>query len=143
MSMLTLDDAAYGELLEFRTALRRFLHWSDQQAQLEGLTAQQHQLLLAIRGHADGEPTISDVADSLLLRHHSAVELVDRAAQSGLVRRATDDDDRRVVRLSLTSRGQHKLQRLSAAHLDELQRLAPAVVRLARGLDDSSDDDSS
>ena len=118
MTTLTLDDAAYGELLEFRTALRRFLHWSDQQARLEGLTAQQHQLLLAVRGHAGGEPTISEVADSLLLRHHSAVELADRAGQAGLVRRAVDDDDRRVVRLSLTPKGQRVLHRLSAAHID-------------------------
>jgi len=138
MTTLTLDDAAYGELLEFRTALRRFLHWSDEQARLEGLTAQQHQLLLAVRGHAGGEPTISEVADSLLLRHHSAVELADRAEQAGLVRRAVDDEDRRVVRLSLTPKGQRVLHRLSAAHIDELQRLAPAVVRLARGLDDPS-----
>jgi DNA-binding MarR family transcriptional regulator len=137
MTTLTLDDAAYGELLEFRTALRRFLHWSDQQARLEGLTAQQHQLLLAIRGHA-AEPTISEVAESLLLRHHSTVELVDRAEQAGLVQRAVDDDDRRVVRLSLTPKGHRVLHRLTAAHIDELQRLAPAVVRLARGLDDDA-----
>ena len=92
-------------------------------------------MLLAIRGHADGEPTISEVAESLLLRHHSTVELADRAEQAGLVKRAIDDDDRRVVRLSLTPKGQRLLHRLSAAHIDELQRLAPAVVRLARGLD--------
>ena len=136
----TLRDEQYGELLEFRTALRRFLHWSDDQARRAGLTAQQHQLLLAIKGHAnqgrDGpEPTIGEVAESLLLRHHSTVELIDRAEQAGLVHRSVDEADRRVVRLSLTAKGQRVLQKLSASHLDELRRLAPTVARLARGLD--------
>ena len=69
-------------LLEFRTGLRRFLHWSEEQARAAGLTAAQHQLLLAVRGH-DGGPTIGEVAEQLLLRHHSAVELVDRAERPG------------------------------------------------------------
>ena len=138
MTQATLGDEQFAELLEFRTALRRFLHWSDEQARLAGLTAQQHQLLLAIRGHKGAAPTVGEVADSLLLRHHSTVELVDRAAQAGLVHRTVDEADRRVVRLSLTSKGQRLLHRLSAAHLDELKRLAPTVARLARGLEDES-----
>jgi DNA-binding MarR family transcriptional regulator len=137
-----LGDDQYVELLEFRTALRRFLHWSEQQAREAGLTAQQHQLLLAIRGHTVGDeltaPTVGEVADSLLLRHHSTVELVDRAEQAALVRRSVDPADRRVVRVSLTAKGQRVLDRLSAAHLDELKRLAPTVARLARGLDPES-----
>ncbi len=132
----SLGDAQYEELLAFRTALRRFLHWSDQQAAAAGLTAQQHQLLLAVRGHAGlSAPTIGDVAEALLLRHHSVVELVDRAERAGLVRRLVDDDDRRVVRLRLTPRGRRILERLSAAHLEELARLARPVERLARGFD--------
>jgi DNA-binding MarR family transcriptional regulator len=138
----TLDDEQYAELLAFRTALRRFLHWSDEQARTAGLTAQQHQLLLAIRGHkVDDEhtaPTVGEVAESLLLRHHSTVELVDRAEQAGLVHRSVDDADRRIVRLGLTAKGQRLLDRLTAAHLDELQRLAPTVTRLARRLERES-----
>jgi DNA-binding MarR family transcriptional regulator len=131
-----LADAQYRELLEFRTALRRFLHWSAEQAADAGLTPQQHQLLLAIRGHQGPEPaTVGDVATHLLLRHHSTVELVDRAEQAGLVKRRVDGGDRRVIRLVLTARGQRILDRLSAAHLEELVRLAPIVQRLARGLD--------
>lgn len=136
MSAPPLADEQYEELLAFRTALRRFLHWSDEQARLAGLTAQQHQLLLAIKGHRGDAPTIGDVAESLLLRHHSTVELVDRAAAASLVDRTVDDVDRRAVRLSLTAKGERLLQRLSAAHLDELRRLAPTVARLARGLDE-------
>jgi DNA-binding MarR family transcriptional regulator len=122
-----LTDEQYGELLAVRTTLRRFLRWSEEQARAEGLTPAQHQLLLAVRGHADQRgPTIGEVADVLLVRHHSAVELVDRAAEAGLVRRVADRDDERVVRLRLTEPGARRLRRLSAAHLDELRRLRTA-----------------
>jgi DNA-binding MarR family transcriptional regulator len=130
-----LDDRQYEELLDFRTALRRFLRWSEDQASAAGLTGQQHQLLLAVRGHPGPlAPTVGDVAEHLLLRHHSAVELVDRAEHAGLVRRTTDRDDRRVVRLGLTTRGRHLLERLTSVHLEELVRLAPTVQRMAAGL---------
>lgn len=123
-----LDDSEYRRLLQFRTALRRFLHWSGKQAEGAGLTPSQHQLLLAIRGHGDARgPTIGEVAGYLLLRHHSAVGLVDRAEEAGLVERLEDEKDRRVVRLRLTPRGEETLLRLSAAHLQELERLAPHI----------------
>ncbi|HEY3721878.1 MAG TPA: MarR family transcriptional regulator [Acidimicrobiia bacterium] len=119
-----LDDADYERLLGFRTELRRFLHWSEEQAEALGVTAAQHQLLLAIRGHPGRlGPTLGDVAASLLLRHHSAVGLVDRAADAGLVRREHDPDDQRTVRLRLTPNGARKLARLSRRHLEELDRL--------------------
>src|SRR5689334_14915955 len=95
-----LGDDQYRELLAFRTGLRRFLRWSEEQAAAAGLTPQQHQLLLAIRGSAT-PPSVGDVADLLLLRHHSAVELVDRAEQAGLVIRGSDPVDRRLVRLAV------------------------------------------
>jgi DNA-binding MarR family transcriptional regulator len=117
-----LSDQEFADLLRFRDAIRRFLHWSEQQAKAAGLTAAQHQLLLAIRGHP-GDPTIGDVADHLLLRHNSAVELIDRAERAGLVQREVDAEDRRVVRLRLTARGVRRLTSLSAAHLEELHRL--------------------
>jgi DNA-binding MarR family transcriptional regulator len=116
-------DAEYRQLLEFRTELRRFVRWSEEQALDEGLTPAQHQLLLAIRGHADAAPTVGEVAEALLLRHHSAVGLVDRAADAGLVERDRDTEDHRVVRLRLTRSASRKLARLSARHLDELRRL--------------------
>jgi len=120
-----LPDDVYAQLLALRTGLRRFLHWSEQQAANAGLTPAQHQLLLAIRGHPDPRgPTIGEVADYLLLRHHSAVGLVDRADQHGLVVRERDPDDHRVVRLHLTEDGCRRLEALSALHLQELQRLS-------------------
>lgn len=133
---LDLEDADYRRLLQFRTRLRRFLHWSEEQAEKAGLTPAQHQLLLAVRGHdGDRGPTIGDVAGYLLLRHHSAVGLVDRAVKAGLVERQEDAADRRIVRLRLTAQGEHTLQQLSAAHLEEIKRLAPRVRDLTQGLE--------
>jgi DNA-binding MarR family transcriptional regulator len=121
-----LTDHDYARLLEFRTAIRKFLDYSKTQAAKLDLTPAQHQLLLAIRGHPrQGGPTISEVAEVLLVKHHSAVELVDRAESAGLARRRTDRDDQRVVRLTLTRRGAAKLERISAANLAELDRLGP------------------
>lgn len=119
----TLTDTDFQRLLEFRDGLRRFLHWSSQEAEAVGLTGTQHQLLLAIRGHEGPSPSIRDVADHLLLRHHSAVELVHRAEKAGLVQRVDDPDDHRIVRLELTRRGREKVEALSAAHLEELSRM--------------------
>jgi DNA-binding MarR family transcriptional regulator len=131
-----LDDADYRRLLQFRIGLRRFLHWSEEQAEKAGLRPAQHQLLLAVRGH-EGEqgPTIGDVAGYLLLRHHSAVGLVDRAVKAGLVERHEDSGDRRVVRLRLTPLGAGTLQQLSAAHLEEIQRLTPRIQEISQGLE--------
>lgn len=135
-----LTDTEYRRLLEFRTGLRRFLRWSRGQAALVGLTPTQHQLLLAIRGHDDPRgPTIGEVAGYLLLRHHSVVELVDRAATANLVKRAPDPDDQRVVRLRLTPLGARRLARLAALHLEELGRLVPAMQAVWKGLEDTDD----
>jgi DNA-binding MarR family transcriptional regulator len=124
-----LTDADFERLLTFRDGLRRFLHWSDQEAKAVGLTSAQHQLLLAVRGH-DGAPSIGEVAHHLLLRHHSAVELVDRAVAAGLLGRVGDRDDQRVVRLVLTKAGSEKIEALSAAHLEELSRLRARFASL-------------
>lgn len=131
---MPLPDAAYARLLALRTGLRHFERWSGQQARAAGLTPAQHQLLLAIRGHGGGDPTIGEVADYLLLRHHSTVELVDRAEAAGLVRRARSAEDHRVVRLSLTEKGAARLEALSALHLEELERLALDLPRAWQGL---------
>jgi DNA-binding MarR family transcriptional regulator len=130
----SLSDADYRRLLALRTGLRRYLHWSEVQAQAAGLTPAQHQLLLAIRGHDDPRgPTIGEVAGYLLLRHHSAVELAQRAQAMGLLRRVEDADDRRVVRLALTGKGAGALERLASLHLEELSRLAEDLRPLWQG----------
>jgi DNA-binding MarR family transcriptional regulator len=132
MHQLTRGD--FENLLAFRTSLRRFLHWSQTQARAAGLTPAQHQLLVAIKGHPGGQPpTIGDLAGYLLLRHHSAVELVDRAAAAGLVERCPDADDGRVTRVGLTAGGESRLAMLAPAHLDELRELAPVLDQLVAG----------
>src|SRR4051794_33427955 len=123
-------DRDYEELLAFRDRLRRFLHWSESEAVEAGITPAQYQLLLAIRGH-DGHPTVGDVADHLLLRHHSVVELVDRAERAGLVTRQIDARDHRIVRLRLTRTGAARLATIASAHLRELARLGPDFLHLA------------
>ncbi len=132
---MRLRDADYEDLLTLRTGLRRFMRWSEQQAEAAGLTPAQHQLLLAIRGHTDQRgPTVGEVADYMLLRHHSAVGLVDRAVIAGLIVRARDPEDHRVVRLQLTAKGHKRLETLSALHLEELERLALKLPSVWRGL---------
>jgi len=118
-----LTDEDYSRLLELRDGLRRFVHWSEQQARNAGITPAQHQLLLAVRGHPGGSPTLGDISDHLLLRHHSAVGLVDRAVAAGLLVRCGDPDDLRVVRVELTDRGAAVLAALTAEHKEELERI--------------------
>lgn len=121
-------DQQYQRLLAFRTALRRFDQWSREAAEEHGLTYTQHQLLLAIRGsRTEGGPSIGEVADALLVRHHTATELVDRAQQHGLVQRVRSAVDGRRVQLQLTAEGRRVLDALTAVHLEELRRLTPLL----------------
>jgi DNA-binding MarR family transcriptional regulator len=123
--MAPLTDRQYEKLLQFRVALRGFQRWSESRAGEIGLTPAQHQLLLAVRGHTDPRgPTITEIADYLLLRHHSTVELVDRAVTADLVERVSDPEDGRVARVRLTAKGVALVDQLSPLHLEELQRLA-------------------
>jgi DNA-binding MarR family transcriptional regulator len=126
----------YEALAAFRRALRRFLAFSEAAARASGLTAQQHQAILAIKGHAGAAPmTVGELADHLLVRHHSAVELVDRLVKSGLVVRTESADDRRRVGLTLTEKAGGILAELSAIHLQELGNSRELLVRLLERLD--------
>jgi DNA-binding MarR family transcriptional regulator len=130
-----LSDRDYQRLLDLRTDLRRFLHWSEEQARTADLTPAQHQLLIAVRGHPDPRgPTIGEVADYLVLRHHSAVGLTDRTAAAGLVVRNPDRERPGSVRLTLTPLGRERLDALAPLHLEELARLAPTMEALWRAL---------
>jgi DNA-binding MarR family transcriptional regulator len=131
-----LTQADFEDLLRLRTGLRRFLHWSEEQAQAAGLTTAQHQLLLAIRGHpGEASPTVGDIADHLVLRHHSAGELIDRAEAAGLVARSPDPINGTQVRVSLTETGMVKLTGLAETHLAELAHLAPTMRALWKALE--------
>ena len=138
----TPTDEDYRRLLQLRDGLRLFLRWSERQAAFAGLTPAQHQLLLTIRGHPDPRgPTIGDVATHLLLRHHSAVGLIDRAEAAGLVTRTQDPERLSTVRLHLTSEGSERLETLSELHLEELAHLAPTMHALWDALEHTSNGD--
>ena len=126
----TLTDGEYCALAQFRHLIRRFLHFSETAVHRVGLEPQQHQALLAIRAlDPPPGPPISKLATFLLLRHHSAVGLVDRLESRGLVIRTRGIDDRREVRVCLTASGEELLERLSIQHRDELRIAVPALVQ--------------
>lgn len=128
-----LTKSDYEALASFRLAMRRFLAFSQSAAEAAGLTVRQHQALLAIKGFPGGKAmTIGELAERLLIRHHSAVELADRLAQAGLVTREHDPLDRRRVLLSLTPVAEERLHALSGAHLGELRAMRPALAKLLR-----------
>lgn len=137
---MALDQPDFEHLVELRTGLRRFLRWSEDQANAAGLTPAKHQLLLAIRGHPGPVgPTIGELADHLVLRHHSTVGMVDRAVKDGLVKRNPDGTSKRVVRVTLTPEGAAKLDALAAAHVEEIAHLAPTMHTLWRQLENGTD----
>jgi DNA-binding MarR family transcriptional regulator len=126
-----LDRDAYCTLADFRYLIRRFLMFSQEVARATGLSPRHHQALLAIKGFAGTDaPTVGDLAERLCIRHHSAVELADRLAEAGLIERAHDAHDRRRVFLLLTAVAEQRLGGLSAAHLEELHRLRPALLAI-------------
>jgi DNA-binding MarR family transcriptional regulator len=119
-----LTKADFEALARFRFGLRRYLRFSEQTVRSHGLTPQQYQLLLALKGFPGREwASVSELADRLQLRHHSVGELVNRAQAQGLVTRASHPTDARVVRVEMTLDGERALARLSALHRDELRRL--------------------
>lgn len=126
----TLTPADYRALAEFRYRIRRFLITAEDAARRFGLEPQQYLVLLALRGLPENEePTIQTLADRLCVRHHSAVELVDRLSLRGLVRRAHAKQDRREVLIHLTARGERTLARLAQQRLAELRTMGPELVR--------------
>jgi DNA-binding MarR family transcriptional regulator len=128
-----LSDEHYQTLARIRHELRHFLHFSEQAASAAGITAQQHQVLLAIRA-AGGEMLVGALAEQLLLKPHSASEHVDRLVKLGLVQRKAGREDRRQVPIALTGSGQTLLSSLSRAHREELRRIRPLLSQLIERL---------
>jgi DNA-binding MarR family transcriptional regulator len=131
-----LRPADFRALAAFRYHLGRFLQFSAAAARRAGLAPQQHQALLAIKGFPGREQvTVGELAERLQLKHHSAVGLVDRLTDRGLVRRQRSAADRRRVLVALTARGERLLASLSASHRDELRRVGPEWRALLARLD--------
>ena len=119
----------YRQLAQLRHHIREFLQFSEQAARSHGIEPQQHQLLLAIKGlPEDIRPTVRALSESLCLRHHSTVELVNRLAEHGAVARRHGEEDRREVLIELTPHGERILQQLSLLHWQELQTTGPALL---------------
>ena len=125
----------YARLAAFRYALRKFLRFSEEAAAEVGITGQHYQAMLILRACPDGERvTIADLARQLLIKHNSAVELVDRLADLDLMARETSPSDRRKVELRLTPRGRNVLAKLAAMHRSELRRVGPELERFFSSL---------
>jgi len=126
-----LGKEQYETLAAFRYALRRFIHFSEEAARDASITPQQHQALLAIKGFPGRDSiTVGELAERLQLRHHSVVGLVDRLVLEKLVARTPAKEDRRQVLVQLTTRGEKTLEKLSALHHKQLQRIGPELGRL-------------
>ena len=135
VSKRKLSTEDYELLAQFRWSLRQFLRFSECAAREAGLTPQQHQALLAIKGFGGQQPIlIGELADRLQILHHSAVGLADRLGREGYVKRLTDENDRRRVHLVLTPRGETILETLSAAHRDQLSAASPSLMRILKRL---------
>ena len=132
-SRVAMRDSDYEALAQFRYQVRTFLAFSEAAARRAGLTPQQHQALLAVKGFAGQEgASIGDVARFLLIRHHTAVELMDRMAKLKLISRGADPEDARRVIVKLTTKGEQKLRALSRIHLDELRAASPVLSKILR-----------
>ena len=132
----------YAQLASFRHALRGFVRFSEAAAAQEGLTSQHYQAMLILRGWPEREPvSINDLAQQLLIKHNSAVGLVDRLAEVGLVVREPSTVDRRKVELHLTQRGRQVLAKLAAMHQGELRRIGPVMKRFFSELTRDEADD--
>lgn len=124
---LTKED--FEALARFRFGIRRYLRFSEEIVRKLGLTPQQYQAMLALKGFPDREwATIGELADRLQLRHHTVVELVNRAQAQGLLKRVPHPEDARSVRVVLTRDGESILGRLAALHRDELERMGDALA---------------
>jgi DNA-binding MarR family transcriptional regulator len=123
-------------LAEVRFHIRRFLKMSEEAIGAAGLEAQQYQLLLSVKSHTlqHGSVTIGELAEQMLLKHHSAVGLVDRLETKGMVQRHRDDADQRKVHVELTAIGEKALTELATLHQAELDQLAPGLIEALRGV---------
>lgn len=131
MKKLTLSD--YQALAEFRYQIRRFLHFSEEVVKEAGMERGQYQLMLAVKGMPAGvRPRIRELANRMQIRHHSAVELVNRLEAGGFVHRTRAKDDRREVLLGLTPKGEKVLSALALHHHDELRLAGPELVAALR-----------
>lgn len=133
--MARITKTEYEILAAFRYSLRQFLHFSEEAAQSVGLTPQQHQALLSIKGFPGRDKiTIKELAERMQIRHHSAVGLADRLVAQGLLKREPSRTDRRQVYVTLSTQGLAILEQLSSIHKEELRHTLPELQKLIEQL---------
>jgi DNA-binding MarR family transcriptional regulator len=130
-------SAGFEQLAALRHGIRTYLAWAEQEAREHDMTPAQVQLGLAIRASKDLDgPTLTALVEMLLLRHHSVVGLVDRAAAAGLVERTRDREHASMVHVTLTASGAERLETLARLHLRWLaehgQEIGQALSAFAR-----------
>lgn len=137
----TLTKAEYETLAAFRFALRKFLRFSEAAAEARGITPQQYQALLAIKGFPGREHvTVRELSDRLQVKHHSAVGLIDRLVAEKLASREASPEDGRRVHVKLTARGEQILGNLASAHREQLRSIGPEISRLLQRLGKAGSD---
>jgi DNA-binding MarR family transcriptional regulator len=130
----TITEAEYQARAQLRYHIRRFLRFSEEAARKASVEPQQHELLLAIKGASAEAPTVGELAENLQIRHHSAVELIDRCERNGLIRRTSARDDRRRVLVELTPTGKQVLRKLAVNHREGWKRYGPPMAEALAGL---------
>jgi DNA-binding MarR family transcriptional regulator len=127
----------YRGLAAFRYHIRQYLDFSNGAARSAGLEPKQYELLLAIKGKPDGvTATVGVIADHLYLRNHSAVELINRAAEHGFLTRTRISTPRTHVLVGLTKKGERMLSKAVALRLKEIRRAGPALAKILASLND-------
>jgi DNA-binding MarR family transcriptional regulator len=112
----------YRALAALRYRIRLFLSEGDAAARRAGLEPQQYLLLLAVRGLPEGaKATIQVLAQRLMLKHNSTVELIDRLEMHGYLRRSQSRQDRRCILVKLLPRGKQLVERVARERLTELR----------------------
>jgi DNA-binding MarR family transcriptional regulator len=134
LGAMQISQSQIEALAGFRMALRRFLAFSEEATRAAGLTAQQYQAMLAIKAWPGGKMPIRNLADAMLLKSNSAVQLVDRLAAARLVERKKSDSDRRSVNVELTGTGEAVLMKLAAMHLEQLEKRKKQLADILRQL---------
>jgi DNA-binding MarR family transcriptional regulator len=129
-----LKPTHFERLAKFRRGMRQFLSSSEFIAQARGVTTQQYQAMLEIKAHPAGELSVGDLAEGMLMQHHSAVQLADRLQDAGLIERRRSPSDARSVLLTLTAEGDTVVTQLVAEHLLELRRCEPLLASSLRQL---------
>ncbi|HEU5123705.1 MAG TPA: MarR family transcriptional regulator [Verrucomicrobiae bacterium] len=133
--IVKISKLEYETLANLRYSLRQFLRFSEDAAHAAGITPQQHQALLAIKGFPERDRvTVGELAERLQIRHHSAVGLVNRLVANGFLKREPGKNDRRQVQLTLTARSEKVLAKLSAAHREQIRRVGPQMESLLKRL---------